>query len=361
MTGNENGSTGRINLLSNTRWVNDAIRLRTPHSHALASVGLSLNRELIAPMKFSQEAMYFPLGFPLRILSNSAAIHAAAAKSWGYFRQAFPHRPLEMRIDLKEDVAGADALPPEPVHSVRGHLFVYAADINNFTIADLKEGRAVGCVTRATVASPNYLRYYMLEATALVMVATQRAVALHGACVRVQDRGILLCGDSGAGKSTLAYAGARSGWTFVCDDACYLPFEREDRMVVGNCHQVRFRPSACTLFPEIEGFPITPRATGKPSVEVSTSEWPELATADAASVDHIVFLNRSPGPCQELVPVPRASAWPWFRQHVMATSGSRPLQEGALSRLLKAEVFELRYQEMNWAIDRINQLATSGQ
>src|ERR1035438_1873312 len=74
MTGNENGSTGRINLLSNTRWVNDAIRLRTPHSHALASVGPSLNRELIAPMKFSQEAMYFPLGFPLRILDRKSVV-----------------------------------------------------------------------------------------------------------------------------------------------------------------------------------------------------------------------------------------------------------------------------------------------
>ncbi len=257
-------------------------------------------------------------------------------------------------------MAERSQVPPAPVHSIKGQFLVNTADADNFMIVDLDNGRAIGCVTEATVASPIYLRYFMLEAAALSMVSTLRAVALHAACVRLEDHGILLCGDSGAGKSSLAYAGAQAGWTFVCDDASYLPFERDDRMVVGNCHQVRFRPSARDLFPEVAGFPITPRAAGKPSIEVPTSEWPELSTANSAVVEHIVFLNRSLGPRQELISRSPEDIRRWFGQQFISTDKSRPVQEATLSRLLKAHVFELRYQQMTWAIDRIEQLATWG-
>jgi hypothetical protein len=360
MRRNDSASSSRLELVSNQPWIDDSTRPTAMDTIELASIDLSSNRELISPLNFSHEALYFPLGFPMRLLSNSPAIHAAAEQSWRCFQQAFAHVPLEMRLDLKENVVGRSEVPLAPVHSVKGRFLVNTANADNFMIVDLEKGRAIGCVTEATVASPIYLRYFMLEAAALSMVSTLRAVALHAACVRLGDHGILLCGDSGAGKSSLAYAGARAGWAFVCDDASYLPFERDDRMVIGNCHQVRFRPSARDLFPEVAGFPITPRAAGKPSIEVPTSEWPGLSTANSAIVEQIVFLNRSLGARQELVSLRPEDIRGWFSQQFLSTNKSRPVQEAALSRLLKAQVFELRYQQMAWAIDRIEQLATLG-
>jgi hypothetical protein len=360
MRRNECTSMERLELVANAPWIDEPTAPAVMDTSILASMDLSSKRISISPLKFSREALYFPLGFPMRLLSNSAAVHAAAEQSWSCFQQAFAYVPLELRLDLKEDSAGRRQVPPAPVHSIKGHFLVNTADADNFTIVDMMKGRAIGCVTEATVASPIYLRYFMLEAAALSMVATMRAVALHAACVRLGDHGILLCGDSGAGKSSLAYAGARAGWKFVCDDASYLPLERNDRMVVGNCHQVRFRPSARDLFPEVAGFPITPRAAGKPSIEVHTSEWPELSTGNCAVVEHIVFLNRSLGARQELLPRRPEDARRWFSQQLLSTNESRPVQEAAISRLLKARVFELRYQEMAWAIDRIEQLATWG-
>jgi len=183
---------------------------------------------------------------------------------------------------------------------------------------------------------------------------------VHGACVSAAGKGVLLCGDSGEGKSTLAYAGARSGWTYVSDDATYIPMNRADRLATGNCAQIRFRPSGVALFPELAGKPITPRAAGKPSIEVRTSEWPEIATASTTSVDYILFLNRGFADPQELVPLQTSSVLPWFKQHLLSPPDTRVKQEQTLERLLSAAVFELRYHDVGWAIDRINELAKKG-
>jgi|CZKL01.1.fsa_nt_gi hypothetical protein len=311
--------------------------------------------------EFRQEALFFPLGFPVRILSNSHDILKAAEQSWNCFESLFGGPPLEVRIGVKAHGAGNGRLPPAPIHSFRGNLLLLAADEDNFTVADLKNGRSVSWVTEITAASTMYLRYHFLEAAALAMVSSLRAVPIHAACVQHENSGILLCGDSGASKSSLSYGCARAGWTFVCDDASYIPIDRTDRLVVGNCHQVRFRPSASEIFPEIEGRAITPRAAGKPSIEIRTSEWTHLSTNNSASIEHIVFLDRRKGDLrQELIPLQSATVCPWFMRTLFPTVGSHTEQEASIRRLLTAPVYELRYQELAWAIDRLHQLAATG-
>jgi hypothetical protein len=73
-----------------------------------------------------------------------------------------------------------------------------------------------------------------------------------------------------------------------------------------------------------------------------------------------VFLNRRCADSRELVPLRASAVWPWFTQHLMSPPETRPAQEATLSRLLSAGVFELYYSDLDWAIDRINQLATKG-
>jgi len=136
--------------------------------------------------------------------------------------------------------------------------------------------------------------------------------------------------------------------------------DREDRLAVGNCNQIRFRPSGSELFPELAGRPITPRAAGKPSMEVRTSELPEISTVNATTVEHVVFLNRKCADTQELIPLRTSAVWPWFKQHLISPPETRGAQEATLSRLLNAGVFELRYRDLGWAIDRINQLVKKG-
>jgi hypothetical protein len=171
---------------------------------------------------------------------------------------------------------------------------------------------------------------------------------------------MLLCGDSGAGKSSLSYACARAGWTYITDDASYVLNEGKDRLVTGNCHRIRFRPSAAELFPEVEGLEITPRATGKPSIEMPTACFPQMACAPTAQVDFVVFLNRRRRGSPKLVTYRGDVARYYMRQALYGSAESLTAQYAATDRMLTAEVFELQYSDLDWAVERLETLALEG-
>ena len=154
---------------------------------------------------------------------------------------------------------------------------------------------------------------------------------VHAACVALDGHGILLCGDSGAGKSTLSYACARSGWTYVCDDGLYLKNCGSGRVGTGDCHHVRFRPSAAELFPEVQGLDITPRAAGKPSIELSTAPMSYVTRAQSTHIDFIVFLNRHAGGAPELRPYRADAARQWMRQGLYGLPETLPRSTGPLT------------------------------
>jgi len=305
-------------------------------------------------------ALHFPLGFPLEIATNSPAVLAAAQQSWGSFRPMFSCPPLTLRIGVTRNTLDSPDIPPMPVCRIQENLLSNIADAHNFVVCNLNSGFSFGWVTQETAESSLYLKYHILEAAALSMVSALRAAPLHAACVVPFGHGMLLCGDSGAGKSSLSFAGARSGWTFVSDDASYLPFDRQDRMVLGNCHQIRLRDSGVQLFPELEGRLITPRATGKPSIEIPTADLPDFLTAESAIVKSVIFLNRRNVETPGLFPFSREAALSWFNQFPFKTTASYPAQEAAIRNLLDVEIYELRYTDLDWAIQRLETLALAG-
>jgi len=315
---------------------------------------------ILANAELPLRALYHPLGFPLEIFTNSPLVLAAAQQSWGFFQPRFSCPPLTLRIGVTENTPTSPDIPPAPVCRVQQNLLSNIADPHNFVVCDLNDGFSFGWVTQRTAEATLYLRYYILEAAALCMVAALRAAPLHAACVVPLGYGMLLCGDSGAGKSSLAFAGARSGWTFVSDDTSYLPFDRNDRKVVGNYHQVRLRDVGVQLFPELKGRAVTPRAAGKPSIEIPTADLPGLLTADSAIVQSIVFLNRRDVETPGLFSFSRETALSWFNQFSLATATTYQAQKAAIRHLLDVEIFELRYTDLNWAIERLETLAHTG-
>jgi hypothetical protein len=133
-----------------------------------------------------------------------------------------------------------------------------------------------------------------------------------------------------------------------------------DRLIIGNCHQVRFRPSAAELFPELNGREITPRAAGKPSIELQTAPMPWMTCAPTAQVDFLVFLNRRAPSPPELVPYRKEVARRFMRQILFGPVESLAAKYEALERLLTAEVFELRYSDLDWAVRRLEMLVREG-
>jgi hypothetical protein len=306
--------------------------------------------------ELSLQAMYYPFGFPVEVKSNSSQVLEQFEKMWGNFVKQHDTEPIRCEVQLIE--SSLTDCPPEPTYRVMLPLMIVVADADNYCIVDLEGGRARITISDAAMRHPLYAQYFLL-ALPICAIATRCATPVHAACVALDGRGVLMCGDSGAGKSTLSYACARAGWTYTGDDATFLLNGGTKRMVTGNCHQVRFRPTAMELFQEIGDRNITPRAAGKPSIELPTALM-GIACAPTMRVDFIVFLNRRSG-TEQLVPYSRDVARQFMRQVLFGPADSLALQYGAIERLLTAPVFELRYTGVNWAIDRLRTLVQEGQ
>lgn len=306
-----------------------------------------------APVLTLQE-MFYPLGFPMRVRTNSHEVLRQCSRKWGIFPPRSSDKPIEVDIHVLE----SDSLecPPAAKCHFMGNLLVMVADTHHVCTAEFPWGKTRMVVTTAALRYPHYFSQTFLEAAPATQLSTRFLTPIHSACVVLDGRGVLLCGDSGAGKTSLSYACARAGWHFVADDTTFLLHSENTRRVIGNCHQVRFRPSAAELFPEIADAELTPRMSGKPSVELSTAAMDYIRPAESAHIDFVVFLNRRhPGPA-DVVPYCKDAARRYMRKVLFGTADTMPIRYAAIERLLTAEVLELRYQAMDQAVHRLERL-----
>ncbi len=312
-----------------------------------------------ANVKFPLIQTFYPLGFPVEISTNSTAILEMAAESWAAFHQDFFISPIRIQVGL---VPGkGDVCPPAPTCRVQKHLFSFVADQENFGIIDLNESFAAVWLADHVIQYRKYLRYHFLDCAAICQIATRYATGIHAGCVVRSGVGVLLCGDSGAGKSTLSYACAKAGWTYVTDDSSFLVHHRDELLVTGNCHQVRFRPAAASIYPEIEGREITQRTDiGKPSIELIPSTQ-GIHCSQTATAKHLIFLNRRDGINAPIRPFSAEVARAFLRQGRFSPPDILATQYAAIDRLLDTEVLELRYTDLTWALQRLAELVDVGQ
>lgn len=301
--------------------------------------------------------IFYPLGFAVEIATNSKEVLVAARESWEALQQTYPDPPLRLRIGVTQE--GPAECPPAPVVRAQRHLLSVVANGRNHAVCDLAEGFAFMWVSCGAVIHRSYFRYHFLESVALTLVATTRAVPIHAACVSRYGHGVLLCGASGAGKSTLAYGCARAGWTYTSDDASHLLCNSTGTRIIGNARQFRFRPSAKAIFPELQGRSLTPRARGKPSIEVPTSELGSIIATDEAEARFIIFLNRQSSAAPELRPLSSEFALDYFRQSVYPAQEIRQMQVAALEHLASLQVYELSYSDLAKAVSLLDRLARS--
>jgi hypothetical protein len=323
-----------------------------------AGRALDFSRHPIAVPELSLQKMFYPLGFPVEAKTNSAEILKSLGEMWGMFQRRFATETI--RVDVHVVDSGSTECPPAP--TCRHVLpFVFnIADGSNYSISDLTKNWTRIVLSRAAVQNMLYRKHFFLNASPLSHVATRFTTPIHAGCVSLNGKGVLLCGDSGAGKSSLSYACARAGWTYITDDASYLLNGGDGRTVTGDCHHVRLRPTAADLFPEINGMKITPRAAGKPSIILATAELPQLICEPTARVDYMVFLNRRASGRPKLHSYSKDVARNFIRQVQYGTPESLAAQYREIERLLKVEVLELCYTDMDWAIQRLKKLAREG-
>jgi hypothetical protein len=322
------------------------------------SMPLNLPRHRLEVPELSLKEIFYPLGFATELRTNSAEVLSQARDQWSMSEKQFDIEPI--RVDVHVVEGDSTECPPTPICRIMYPLVINVADKDNYSIVDLERGNTQITVSRAAEKHSSYLKYFFLLSSPLCHIATRYATTVHAGCVALSGCGVLLCGDSGAGKSSLSYACARAGWTYVSDDASYVFNGGTDRLVIGASHQVRFRPSAAQLFPEMDGLELTPRAAGKPSIELPTATLPGITCAPTAQVDFLVFLNRNVPGAQELVSYPKDVARRMLQQGLYGPAESLAMQHATLERLFTAEIFELRYTDLNWAVLRLETLVREG-
>jgi hypothetical protein len=334
---------------------------------------------VLADFELPHSAVLHPLGYPLRIESNSREVIAAASRSWSAFSQRSDHRPAQrsdhppaqrsdhrpVRISIgvsetaaRISEAGFTGAPP--VYRSRDHLMSIVSDAENFVSCDFNSGFAFGWVTPDTVSDHGFFRYYFLDAAILALLTQLYLAPVHAALVQLDGSGVMLCGESHAGKSTLAYACARAGWNFICDDGTALIRDRDDRYAIGNPSTLRLREEAKLLFPELEDCLAVVRPNGRIGIEVFTNRLP-ISIAEGCVIDHVVFLNRRES-APKLVPFETEAALGWFEQFSMCW-GSKHVQEhqrNTYRRLLGASTWELRYRDLDGAVATLERLVRRG-
>ena len=311
------------------------------------------DEKVLLGLPLPYRAMFYPLGFAVEVVTNEEAVLAIVEKHWGGLIQLHADPPLQVRIEVRE--GGAPECPPAPTLRLQRNLFSIVADAHNHAVCDVTHDISLVWLSRAVMQYPKYLFYHFIESAAWLPITVCHTTAIHAACVSRYGFGMLLSGESGAGKSSLAYACAKAGWTYTSDDGSFLLRGGNEPRVVGNCRLIRFRPSATELFPELQGRDLTPRVQGKPSIEVPTTEL-RLVTAEQTTIHSIVFLNRKPSAVAQLLPLPRGIAIERFGDFLLIDE-VRDLQLANLQKLSSIDAYELRYTDLQPAIDRLDLLA----
>src|SRR5262249_21954186 len=101
------------------------------------------------------EAEFFPLGFPLRLATNSREVMEAAACAWGTFPAAFAVAPIELRVLVEP----GDEPPCAPVFRAQRHLIVISGGAENFAVCDHTRNFAFCRLSSRAAADRDFIRY----------------------------------------------------------------------------------------------------------------------------------------------------------------------------------------------------------
>ncbi|MBP7175559.1 MAG: hypothetical protein KBA53_04975 [Thermoclostridium sp.] len=81
-------------------------------------------------------------------------------------------------------------------------------------------------------ASLEEIKLYLLGSCMGALLYQRRTLPLHGSCINIGGKGVLLTGKSGAGKSTIASALYRKGYRMITDDVAAVRVGEFNEVIV---------------------------------------------------------------------------------------------------------------------------------
>lgn len=184
------------------------------------------------------------LGGRFRFDSASDALLALVDAAYA----GLPPHPLSdtgdaFRLELRLAPAQAhpyDLEPPRVRTESGGEILCGVVDASNYVVIAPRQRWALIVVSEDMLAYAYHVRYELIEFAVFVLAARGMGlVPLHGACVGVDGRGVLLLGASGAGKSTLALGAYAAGMSFLAEDAVFVHPQTLMATGVGNFVHVK--------------------------------------------------------------------------------------------------------------------------
>lgn len=253
-----------------------------------------------------REAWFRPMGFILRLRSNSPAIIAAAETSFGRFGLAQPTESPDFRFRLLAHDQD-DGQPGQPAFRLNGSLLYQTTGRDSALVANLAGGSACGYFSAPILANPAFFRWHFLELAFFMMLERRGWMGVHAAALVKNGLAVLLRAQSGGGKTTLAYAAAsRGNFQALAEDVVWL--DGEHRRWWGMPWSFHLLPDAQKLFPELAAYEPVLQTNGEMKLEVNLEHLRAGSTTVSARPKAIVLVERQAGGKSRLEPLPTAAA-----------------------------------------------------
>jgi hypothetical protein len=184
------------------------------------------------------------LGGAFRFTTNSRGLLALVDEAFAGlpdYSCVTPPPRFEVSLVLHPGTARRPRRVPPPPHLHSGAGFLCGSfDAENFAVMFPAAGKAWISVTPALLNFPHLLRYELIEFAVFTLAARcQRLVALHGACVGRNGRGVLLLGDTGAGKTTIVLESLLAGFEYLAEDSVFITPASLEALAVPNFLHLR--------------------------------------------------------------------------------------------------------------------------
>lgn len=171
-------------------------------------------------------------------------------------------------------------------------------------------------------------------------------VALSGACVGVEDRGVLIFGEPNSGKTTASYLAAKQGLEFHADQVVFLDSDHEARHAWGDPFPAVFRPETVEFLPELRQ---TARHSNYADLSFYYFDKGPLQSRHARPVTPVCsfFLNRGASHKTELKKLTSEQAVSRLSDCMLFNEDSRFDEQVStvLTALAEKPIYDLRYGE----------------
>src|ERR1700684_1508575 len=125
-----------------------------------------LEDPMLSKSELDLRRLYYPLGVPLEVQTNSRLVMEAASETWGRFSKSFEIPPMRLALGVR-DGAHDEPLSLKSTFLTREHSLALLMTADNFVVSDFLQAFSFGWIPPELASDPATLRYRLLTPTAV--------------------------------------------------------------------------------------------------------------------------------------------------------------------------------------------------